>query len=310
MSESPAADPLAHRTIPLYQTQGRLYEHKTNFISMQPLSSLPEETRALFKPASPASQGKDGEATEQEEGKGAPEPHVLTVSETIFHAQGGGQPSDTGIMTTPTPAAVPENDSEPNNATVFTVHQVRTLPTGAILHMGVFPSPTSTFAPSTQLHQAINIPLRILHSRLHTAGHVIGLAVNMLIQRGDLPDTIKDSKASHYPSAAYVTFTGSIPSSLVPTIQTTIDGMVAQDLAVSIAFWNEERARRECFGVEDGTGLKGDDMGVRVVEMGGRGSYPCGGTHVESLGQLGRVVVKGVKRGKGVSRISYDVADK
>ncbi|EFQ90599.1 hypothetical protein CFE70_007748 [Pyrenophora teres f. teres 0-1] len=303
MSEPPA-DPLAHRTIPLYQTQGQLYEHKTSLVSVQPLCSLPEETRALFKPASPASQGKDGEADAAtgQEAESAPEPHVLTVSETIFHAQGGGQPSDTGTMTATTS---PESGDEAKE-TVFTVHQVRSLPTGAILHMGLFPS--SPFTPPTHLHQAINIPLRTLHSRLHTAGHVIGLAVNLLIRRGDLPTTITDSKASHYPNAAYVTFTGAIPSSLAPTIQSTVDEIVALDLPVSIFFWDKDRARRECFGVGEGADLKGDEMGVRVVDLGGRGSYPCGGTHVGSLGELGKVVVKGVKRSKGVSRISYDVA--
>ncbi|KAA8620268.1 metal-dependent hydrolase related to alanyl-tRNA synthetase HxxxH domain [Pyrenophora tritici-repentis] len=300
---SEPADPLAHRTIPLYQTQGQLYENKTSLVSVQPLSSLPEETRALFKPASPASQGKDGEAGQ--EAQNAPEPHVLTVSETIFHAQGGGQPSDTGTMTT---ATTPPESGDKAKETTFTVSQVRSLPTGAILHMGFFPS-SSPFTPPTHLRQAINIPLRTLHSRLHTAGHVIGLAVNTLIQRGDLPNTIADSKASHYPNAAYVTFTGSIPSTLAPTIQSTVDEMVAQDLPVSIFFWDEDRARRECYGVGDGAELKGDEMGVRVVEMGGKGSYPCGGTHVERLGELARVVVKGVKRSKGVSRISYDVAD-
>ena len=304
----PHADPLAHRTTPLYQTQGQLYEHDSNLISVRSLSSLPEEIRALFKPASPAAQGKEGEEAAAGEGENTPEPHVLTVSETIFHAQGGGQPSDTGTMTTAGPNST---DPKTGNETVFTVHQVRSLSTGAILHMGVFPSssPPSPFSPGTQVHQAISIPLRTLHSRLHTAGHVIGLAIHTLIQRGDLPGTITDSKASHYPSAAYVIFTGSIPSSLVPSIQSTVDDMVAQDLAVSIDFWDEERARKECFGVEDGAELKGDDMGVRIVEMGGKGSYPCGGTHVQRLGELGKVVVKGVKRSKGVSRVSYDVAD-
>jgi Ser-tRNA(Ala) deacylase AlaX len=48
---------------------------------------------------------------------------------------------------------------------------------------------------------------------------------------------------------------------------------------------------------------------VRVVDIGGLGSYPCGGTHVKSLKELGRVVVRSIKRQKGISRVSYEVVD-
>ena len=48
---------------------------------------------------------------------------------------------------------------------------------------------------------------------------------------------------------------------------------------------------------------------VRVVDIGGLGSYPCGGTHVKSLKELGRVVVRNIKRQKGISKVSYEVAD-
>jgi Ser-tRNA(Ala) deacylase AlaX len=53
---------------------------------------------------------------------------------------------------------------------------------------------------------------------------------------------------------------------------------VSQDLPVAIHFWSEERARTDCTGVLDV--IKGDEDGVRVVEIGKVGSYPCGGTHV------------------------------
>ncbi|RMZ67074.1 alanyl-trna synthetase [Pyrenophora seminiperda CCB06] len=287
MSEKPPADPLAHRTIPLYQTKGQLYQHKTTLLSVQPLSSLPEETRALFKP--PTTQAQDGIAPA---GESLPEPHVLSVSETIFHAQGGGQPSDLGTMTT-----TDDDNDDTKGATVFTVHQVRSLPTGAILHMGLF--------PLLLLH-----PLPLLLLPRPPTSTKPSPSPSASSTRGSTPPatTITDSKASHYPSAAHVLFTGAIPSTLVPTIQATVDDLVAQDLAVNIAFWDEDRARRECLGVEEGMELKGDEvMGVRVVDMGGKGSYPCGGTHVERLGEVGKVVVKGVKRSKGVSRISYDV---
>jgi Ser-tRNA(Ala) deacylase AlaX len=173
--------------------------------------------------------------------------------------------------------------------------------------MGVFASPTAPFHAGETCEQKIDVDKRILHSRIHTAGHVIGLAVNQLIQEGALPADLKDGKASHYPGAAFVEFSGLIPGTAKDAIQKRVDELVARDLGVTIHFWTEERAVEQCFGAEGG--LKGDEDGVRVVEFGDVGSYPCGGTHVLRLKECGKVVVRNVKRQKGVSKIGYEVAD-
>jgi Ser-tRNA(Ala) deacylase AlaX len=39
------------------------------------------------------------------------------------------------------------------------------------------------------------------------------------------------------------------------------------------------------------------------------GSYPCGGTHVKSTKGCGRVVIRNIKRQKGVTKVSYEVQD-
>jgi len=83
--------------------------------------------------------------------------------------------------------------------------------------------------------------------------------------------------------------------------------MVSQDLDVKIHFWDEQRARSECTGVLES--FKSDEDGVRVVEVGEMGSYPCGGTHVLKLKECGKIVVRGIKRQKGASKVSYEVQD-
>lgn len=270
------------RTDPLYQRDGQLHKHTSKLTSIHPLSSLPPDTQSLFKPPPDTT------------------PYILTMPSTIFHAQGGGQPSDTGTITT----------THPNNPT-FHVHQVRKVDP-AILHMGLFEPPTSSPFPIMQgqdILQEIDVEKRRLHSRIHTAGHVLGLAINLLKNAPSpvLPPSLIDGKASHYPNAAFVEFSGLIPGSAKEAIQDKVDELIAQDLPVSILFWDEERARRECTGVTDG--VKGDADGVRVVSIGEVGSYPCGGTHVGRLGECGRVVVKGVKRQKGISKVGYEVHD-
>lgn len=271
----------------LYQKDGFAYTHQTTVSAVAPLSSLPAETQSLFKPPPGG------------------EPYVVAVPSTIFHAQGGGQPSDTGTMTLLPPAGT-------KNEGKFDVHQVRKV-APSILHLGTF-SPSNAaehFEKAAQVEQNIDVEQRILHSRFHTAGHVLGLAIYLVSRAGEggVPKDVKDGKASHYPGAAFVEFSGLIPGSAKETIQKKVDELVRQDLDVWIHFWSEAEAAEKCISGVDGANFEEEEDGVRVVDIGGKGSYPCGGTHVRKLGELGRVVVRGIKRQKGISKISYEVAD-
>lgn len=94
----------------------------------------------------------------------------------------------------------------------------------AILHLGAFDTPDSQFTAGEPCIQAIDVPKRVLHSRIHTAGHVIGLAVNQLVKEGKLDAGLKDGKASHYPGAAFVEFSGLIGGEMKEVIQARVDG--------------------------------------------------------------------------------------
>ncbi|KAF2633360.1 alanyl-tRNA synthetase-like protein [Macroventuria anomochaeta] len=263
------------KTEALYQKDGHLYSHTSPISSIQPLSSLPQNAQGLFKPP------PEGE------------PYILTTPSTIFHAQGGGQPSDTGTIT--------------SGSSTFNVHQVRKVDP-AILHMGTFSGEVRFDGKGEAAEQRIDVSKRSLHSRIHTAGHVIGLAAAALKASGNLDPSVVDGKASHYPGAAFVEFVGLIPADKKAAIQAKADELVAQDLEVKIHFWDEERARRECTGVLESLKMDDDD-GVRVVEIGDAGSYPCGGTHVKTTKECGRVVIRNIKRQKGITKVSYEVQD-
>ncbi|KAF2443674.1 alanyl-tRNA synthetase-like protein [Karstenula rhodostoma CBS 690.94] len=275
------------KTDPLYHREGHLHTHTTTLSSITPLSSLPAATQPLFKPPPDK------------------EPYILTTPSTIFHAQGGGQPSDTGTitLTSPTPSG---NDPK------FAVHQVRKV-SAAILHLGTFEPADPRFTPAElglPVRQAVDVPTRALHSRLHTAGHVLGLAIHLLSRAGEagLPKDLRDGKASHYPGAAFVENIGLIPGDAKAAIQDKVDELVRLDLVVAIHFWSGAEAGVKCISGLDGAAVaEGEE--VRVVDVGGLGSYPCGGTHVRTLGELGRVVVRNIKRQKGISKVSYEVVD-
>lgn len=275
------------KTDPLYHREGHTHIHTTTLSSITPLSSLPTTAQPLFKPPPNKT------------------PYILTTPSTIFHAQGGGQPSDVGTitLTSPTPDG---NDPK------FTVHQVRKVDP-AILHLGTFEPEDPRFTDADlglEVRQAVDVPTRVLHSKLHTAGHVLGLAIHVLSRAGaaGLPADLRDGKASHYPGAAFVENIGLIPGDAKAAIQAKVDELVAQDLAVAIHFWSGADAGAKCISGLDGAAV-GEGEEVRVVDIGGLGSYPCGGTHVRTLRELGRVVVRNIKRQKGISKVSYEVVD-
>ena len=276
------------KTDPLYHREGHLHSHTSTLTSISPLSSLPPDVQPLFKQYPADSH-----------------PYILITPSTIFHAQGGGQPSDTGTITLLSPTA---SGLDPK----FTVRQVRKVDP-AILHLGTF-EPGDVVLTEAEvgagIKQDVDVPTRVLHSRLHTAGHVLGLAIALLSRAGEagLPADLKDGKASHYPGAAFVENIGLIPGDAKAAIQAKVDELVAQDLPVEIHFWSGERAEKDCISGMDGAAV-GEGEEVRVVDIGGMGSYPCGGTHVVSLKDLGRVVVRNIKRQKGISKVSYEVVD-
>lgn len=267
---------MATRTKLIYQDRQELREHTSKVISITPVSKLPEADQALIK-----------EPTEHD--------HVLVTDETIFYVQGGGQPTDTGTI------------SDLSSKNTFEVQSVRhPAEGGQILHFGRFNPPSSTpFSVGEQIKQAIDAEKRDLYSRLHTAGHVLGFAINALSREGVLPP-LTESKASHYPDMASVEFGGLIDGKHKAAIQAKTDEFVKSAAKVNVHYWPLEELKAKCTGAEDFVLPEGEELG-RVVEMECMGSYPCGGTHVGHCGLVGKVEVKKISRSKGVSRVSYRV---
>lgn len=270
---------MSARTKLVYQQSGELRQYLSKVVSINPLSTLPEPDRSLVKEPSD-------------------DDHVLITDETIFYVQGGGQPTDTGTI---------KSTAEGNADTVFEVNSVRhPAQGGQILHFGRFNPPGSkAFTVGEEIKQSIDAEKRELYSRLHTAGHVLGFAINQLSREDVLPQ-LTESKASHYPDSASVEFGGTIEGKFKEAIQKKTDEFVATAAAVHVHFWPVEEMKEKCTGMEGFELPEGEELG-RVVEMEGMGSYPCGGTHVSDCSKVGKIEVKKISRSKGTSKVSYRV---
>lgn len=267
---------MTDRTKLVYQQDGEKLLHTAKVLSIVPVSALPKLDQALVKDSSDIE-------------------HAVITESTIFYVQGGGQPSDTGIMT--------KADSS------FEVQSVRQPAQGGqILHLGRFvPVGATIFDAGEEIQQHVDAEKRNLYSRLHTAGHILGLAINALCREGVLP-RLTESKASHYPDSAAVEFGGLIESKHKDAIQAKTDEFVLSARLVKIHWWSMEELLEKCTGVTEGFELPEGEVMGRVVEMEGLGSYPCGGTHVQDCSQVGKIEVKKISRSKGISRVSYRVA--
>lgn len=263
------------RTFLAFQHHAKLYTLQTLVTAVRPFAALEEANRQLFK-------------------QGSEEDHVVVTEKTIFHPQGGGQPSDIGMITSPSGAS-------------FTVTSVRmdALQDGQVLHFGRFGP--STFAPGETVQQEIDVEKRLLYSRLHTAGHVLGAAVKHLVEKD--VEGFEELKASHFPDSAACEFRGLIEGKWKPNIQDKVNEFIAAAMPVEIEWWDEDDFRSR--GLErlipDPTLVPPGEKS-RVVNIVGAEVYPCGGTHVDSTDLCGQTTVKKISRSKGTSRVSYTVA--
>ena len=303
MAENNGAPAKVENTILRYQHDASILTLSTKITSFSPLSDLSEANRNLFKAADPD--------PEQD--------FILTTEETIFHPQGGGQPSDEGTITL---LEKTNSDSDSTTPTLeMRLARHSTQNPNLVLHLVRFTTTTTTSpntnnlpSPTPPISLTVNPTKRLLYSRLHTAGHVLGGAVRSTVA-SSIPD-FDELKASHYPGSASCEFQGLISGDFKPAIQARVDEIVASAEPVKISFWGKGDFEREGlerlvpegwdWGDVGGEGGEGENK-LRVVRIGEVDVYPCGGTHVERTDLCGKVGVRKIARQKGGSRVGYTV---
>lgn len=182
--------------------------------------------------------------------------YAVVLDRTVFHPQGGGQPADKGwIAGIPVESVLQQGDE--------------------VIHLLACPLPAS----AEKVELKVDAASRILHARLHSAGHLLGCA-------GELHGW-QPVKAHHWPGEGRITFSGKAGATLPE----------ASALLALIARWQSADLARQIVFVE----------GRRQVRFGDLPAYGCGGTHLRSLAELGSVVISHVRIKKGQLIVSYTV---
>lgn len=227
---------------PLYMQQGNLFKH-TALITKIGVGELKK------KPA-----------------------YWVQLNETIFHPQGGGQPSDQGTIFGIKVLHV--NKERTDRIEQFEISHYLDWEVGKEL----------PFKEGHAVELLVDEKVRKLHSRLHTGGHLLSDAVGALI-----PNLV-GFQGNHSPTDSYVKFK-----------MKNAEEYDKQALAEVQA-----KAQNECSKWIQSKLLVAvttkDDM--RAIQIGDCTPVPCGGTHIDNLAELGSLEVTGASYNKKESMVT------
>ena len=195
--------------------------------------------------------------------------NFLVLDKTLFYAQSGGQPCDTG-------AIICENLSIEVNFVAFANEQVRhyTPPAGV-----------SNDLIGKKVSLKINQERRLENAKSHTAGHLLACVIESLAAE------LQGIKGYHFPEGPYVEFKGKLASYstelLIEKANQLLEEKISNQMNISVS--------------RDGE----DTVHNRLVTIDSLKPVPCGGTHLKNTNELKQVKIKKVKFPKGNTQISY-----
>jgi len=205
----------------------------------------------------------------------------IILNRTVFYLEGGGQPGDTGVLRLPDGGAVPITDT-------------RKAPGGGgIIHV------IGGDAVPVSMGDTVMVELdwnrRYAHMRMHTCMHLLCSLIEGGVTGGsiaeakgrldfDLPDTALDKEQ----------------------INEDLNGLIEANHPTAISWiTDEEMSERE--DIVRTMSVK-PPMGqgrVRLLEVNGVDLQPCGGTHVQATGEIGRVRIGKIEnKGKHNRRVN------
>lgn len=212
---------------------------------------------------------------------------IIVLDQTVFYPQGGGQPYDTGMIESQTGK--------------FLVEEVRFL-AGAVRHIGVFES--GSFTAGDTVRCLVDADRRMLHARIHSAGHLVDKAVAEL----NLPWT--PGKGYHFPQGPYDEYDGSLEGmdkeKLKGDLETLCNKYVNDGGKTEIVFMTREEMQKACRYTPDFPIEKGER--ARVIVHAGF-PMPCGGTPVADMAEIGKIMIRKIKQEGDKIRVGYHLVD-
>jgi misacylated tRNA(Ala) deacylase len=209
---------------------------------------------------------------------------------TIFYATGGGQPGDTGWIELADGTALPVTTATYADATkTGIIHEVA--------------DPAASPSLGTKATLVLDFPPRLRRMRMHTGLHLLSVVLPYPVTGGAIGD-----------AEGRLDFDIPDPNLDRDAIQAAFDALVAGDHPVT-SEWITDAELDANPGLVKTMSVKpprGSGR-VRLVRIGGADPVdlqPCGGTHVRSTAEVGRLVVTKIeKKGKLNRRVRMAFAE-
>jgi misacylated tRNA(Ala) deacylase len=208
----------------------------------------------------------------------------VALHRTVFYAQGGGQPGDSGVL------LLPDKRS-------LAVTGTRRGDTGAILHLA---DVAEGLEPGTEVEAAIDWERRYRLMRMHSCLHLLCRAVDAPVTGGQVDD-----------GKGRLDF--DLPEAVLDRVQLTtrLAAWIAEDRPIRASWIDEGEldGRPELVRTMSVKPPRGQGR-VRLVEIEGLDLQACGGTHVGSTAEIGRVEVTRIeKKGRLNRRVVVQLLD-
>lgn len=201
---------------------------------------------------------------------------AIILDRTVFYANGGGQPGDSGVLIRADGTSVPIQTAVWNDAAKTEIAHV--------------PAEGSEMPAVGELVRlTLDWPRRYRHMRVHTALHLLSVALPYPVTGGsigdgegrldfDIPDAGLDREAINAALTSMIETNAAVTERWITDEELDANPTLVKTLSVQ---------------PPRGSGR------IRLVEIAGLDLQPCGGTHVRATGEIGAVSVTQIeKKGK------------